>query len=96
MEKPASAISAIIADQNKLPFASQSATKRRASSDPDNALFDTDEAAAYLDLQPGTLEVWRSTKRYKLAYIKIGRKVRYRKRVLDEYLDSNTVDGGVA
>lgn len=35
------------------------------------------EAAAYLGIAPGTLSVWRSTKRYPLAYHKIGRCVRY-------------------
>ena len=39
----------------------------------------TPEAAAYLGVKPTTLEVWRSTKRYPLPYIKIGTKVFYRK-----------------
>ena len=42
-------------------------------------LLTTHEAAALLDVSPQTLEVWRSTKRYPLPYVKIGRNVRYRK-----------------
>lgn len=36
------------------------------------------EAAAYLQVTVGTLAVWRTTQRYPLAYIKVGRSVRYR------------------
>jgi hypothetical protein len=56
------------------------------------ALFDENAAAAYLDLRPGTLAVWRSTKRYALPYIKCGARVRYRKRDLDAFLEARTVE----
>lgn len=55
------------------------------SSDP---LLTTQEAAALLDVSPGTLEVWRCTKRYPLPYVKIGRNVRYRKSVLLAFINS--------
>jgi hypothetical protein len=36
------------------------------------------EAALLLRVSPGTLAVWRSTKRYPLNYLKLGHAVRYR------------------
>jgi hypothetical protein len=60
---------------------------------PQNAdSFDTSGAAQYLGgLSPRTLEVWRSTKRYALAYFKVGRCVRYRKSDLDDFLAARRV-----
>ena len=52
----------------------------------DPNLLDTAEAAKYLGVRPGTLEVWRSTGRYNLTFVKIGRTVRYRRAQLDEWL----------
>lgn len=42
-------------------------------------LLSEQEAAALLDTAPGTLSVWRSTGRYNLPFLKVGRKVRYRR-----------------
>ncbi len=58
----------------------------------DDDLLTTPEAADFLDVAPGTLEVWRSTKRYSLEYVKIGRRnVRYKRKVLRVFRDSGTV-----
>jgi len=54
-------------------------------------LLTPDQAAAYLDLKEQTLAVWRSTRRYGLRYIRVGRNIRYRKRDLDAFLDARTV-----
>lgn len=54
-------------------------------------LLDTDSAAAYLDVTPRTLEVWRSAKRHAIPYIKVGRLVKYRQSDLDLWLESRTV-----
>ena len=48
------------------------------------------EAANYLDVQPQTLAVWASTKRYNLPYIKVGRSVKYSKAALDQFIQSNS------
>lgn len=54
-------------------------------------LLDEKEAAAILDVSVGTLQVWRSTKRYRLAYTKIGRNVRYPKSAIMKFIADNTV-----
>ena len=42
------------------------------------ALLTAEEAAKYLKVEKETLAVWRSTKRYNVPYIKMGRLIRYR------------------
>jgi len=44
---------------------------------PPDTLLDDAQAAAALGLKPSTLGVWRSTGRYALPYVKVGRLVRY-------------------
>ena len=57
---------------------------------PGADLLDEKAAAAVLDVTPGTLSVWRSSGRYALPFVKIGRKVRYRRADLMAWLDSRT------
>ena len=57
-------------------------------------LLDDHAAAAVLDVSPGTLSVWRSTGRYALPFLKIGRKVRYRRADLQAWVDSRTRESG--
>lgn len=57
-------------------------------------LVDEREAAAILDLAPGTLGVWRSTGRYGVPFIKVGRKVRYSRAALAAWLESRTRTNG--
>jgi hypothetical protein len=52
-------------------------------------LFDTEQAGKYLGIEPHTLDVWRSNKRYELPYVKIGRLVKYRKEDLDNFIAKN-------
>lgn len=52
------------------------------------------EAAEILDLAPGTLSVWRSTGRYGIPFIKVGRKVRYSRTALNAWLESRTHTNG--
>lgn len=51
------------------------------------------EAAAYLGVAVTTLEVWATTGRYGLRFVKVGRRVYYRRSDLDRFLDSRTVGG---
>jgi excisionase family DNA binding protein len=54
-------------------------------------LLTTKEVASMLGLAPGSLNVWRATKRYPLPYIKVGRHVRYVLSDVQEFLRSRTV-----
>ena len=55
-----------------------------------DALLDNAAAAEYLGISAGTLDVWRSTKRYAIPYVKVGRLVKYRQSALDAFLASRT------
>lgn len=57
-------------------------------------LLDDRAAAELLDVSPGTLSVWRSTGRYALPFLKIGRKVRYRRADLTTWLEKRTRASG--
>jgi predicted DNA-binding transcriptional regulator AlpA len=57
-------------------------------------LLDEKQAARFLDNSPGTLSVWRSTGRYNLPFIKIGRNVRYRRADLIAWLEKRTRETG--
>jgi hypothetical protein len=54
-------------------------------------LLDTKAAAAYLAIQPHTLEVWRVSGRYDLPFVRVGSRIRYRRDHLDRFLQSRTV-----
>lgn len=53
-------------------------------------LLNTEEASQYLGVTRDTLAVWRTTRRYELPYIKVGRLVKYRLTDLDEWLNNRT------
>lgn len=50
------------------------------------------EAAAYLGLSPTTLEIWASTGRYNLPFVKVGRRAFYRRSELDAFIERRTVN----
>jgi predicted DNA-binding transcriptional regulator AlpA len=57
----------------------------------DDKLLNEREAATILDVTVGTLQVWRSTRRYPLPYVKVGRSVRYKRSALQHFISSRTV-----
>jgi predicted site-specific integrase-resolvase len=59
------------------------------------ALMTANETAVLLGVTPGTLQIWRCTGRYKLAYVKIGGKVRYRLSDVVQFVESRVVRSGV-
>ena len=59
----------------------------------DDELLNEEKAAEVIDVKPGTLSVWRCTKRYPLKYVKIGRLVRYRRGDLRSFAASRVVGG---
>ena len=54
-------------------------------------LLTEQQAAERLGVKPTTLQVWRSTRRYPLAFVKVGRNVRYRSSALERFLTERTV-----
>jgi excisionase family DNA binding protein len=54
-------------------------------------LFTPPQAAEYLGISPGTLAVWRCAKRYPLAFIKVGRLVKYRQSELNRFLNDRSI-----
>lgn len=53
-------------------------------------LLNEKAAADFLDVEPGTLSVWRSTGRYGIPFVKVGHLVRYRRADLEKWLESRT------
>ncbi len=58
---------------------------------PTDPLLDETQTAERLGVSPNTLQVWRSSKRYPLPYVKIGRNVRYRASAVEAFITSRTV-----
>lgn len=54
-------------------------------------LLTENETAERLGLSPHTLTVWRSTRRYDLPFIKLGRSVRYAEDAIERFIESRTV-----
>lgn len=54
-------------------------------------LVGDDQAAEILGIKKQTLAVWRTTGRYDLPFIKVGRSVRYRVSDLEAFLEARTV-----
>ena len=50
-------------------------------------------AAKYLGTNTGTLAIWRSTRRYPLRYVRIGRRIMYRLSDLEEFIGLRTESG---
>ena len=57
-------------------------------------LLDEKQAAEHLTVSPGTLSVWRSTGRYNLPFVKVGRMVRYRLSDLNAWLEARSRESG--
>ena len=55
-------------------------------------LLSTSEAAEYLGARPHSLEIWRSSQRYRIPYIRVGRLIKYRRADLDDWLATRTVN----
>lgn len=55
------------------------------------ALVEDKQAAKVLGVKQNTLAVWRSTGRYRLPFVKVGRMVRYRVSDLAEFMARRTV-----
>ncbi|MFA6449136.1 MAG: helix-turn-helix domain-containing protein [bacterium] len=52
--------------------------------------MNTEQAATYLGISPGTLRVWCSMRKH-VPFVKVGRAVRYDRFELDKYIKENAV-----
>jgi hypothetical protein len=51
------------------------------------------ETAKLLNTTAGVLAVWRSSRRYGLRFVKIGRKVMYRREDIQKFIEARTMPG---
>jgi len=58
--------------------------------DTDKQMLTDKQAAEFLGIKKQTLAVWRSTARYELPFVKVGRAVRYRVSDLEKFIASRT------
>ena len=56
-------------------------------------LIDDIATGKILGIETSTLAVWRSTKRYALPYIKVGRLIRYRESDVEAFIESRVQNG---
>jgi len=63
----------------------------RIQDDDEDKLLTENQTADLMTIQPQTLSVWRTTKRYDLPYLKIGRAVRYRRSDVMAFIESRMV-----
>ena len=61
-----------------------------------SSLLTPEQAASFLGVTAGTLNVWRATRRYPLPFCKIGRKVMYRQSDLETFAESRLHGGDSA
>ncbi|WP_240371985.1 helix-turn-helix domain-containing protein [Brevibacterium zhoupengii] len=59
------------------------------------ATLTREQAAEYLNIPQGTLDVWRTRKKGP-CYVRMGRNIRYRVTTLDAYLLANEQGGSAA
>lgn len=59
-------------------------------------LMTPDQAANLLGVSPRTLAAWRCSGRYSVPYIKVGSKVRYPRKQLNEWLSKRPSGGSQA
>jgi len=57
-------------------------------------MMTSEQAAEYLGLKAQTLALWRCTRRHAVPFVKVGRKVRYRRTDLEKFLRCHTEYGG--
>ena len=57
------------------------------------ALLNAEQVSEILGISVGTLAVWRTTKRYNLPYVKVGRYIRYRMEDVQAFIESRLQKG---
>ena len=64
-----------------------------ATANDQTDLLDTGEAAKLLGLKKRTLDVWRTSRRVRVPFIKLGHAVRYRRSDLQAFVENRVVTG---
>lgn len=64
---------------------------KNESTESISRLLTVKETAKILRIKPSTLTHWRCVKRYNLKFVKIGRRVMYRPKDVNEFIKSRTV-----
>ena len=54
-------------------------------------LLTPEETARLLGVTPGTLSIWRCSRRYPLAFVKVGGRVRYKLSDVEKFVERRTV-----
>lgn len=57
----------------------------------ESELLTIEQAAGYLGISPKTLYKWRSNKKVVVPFVKYDKTVRYRKKDLNEFIESRVV-----
>jgi hypothetical protein len=60
-----------------------------------SVLLTPTDTAALLHTTVGVLAVWRSCRRYPLAFVRVGRKIMYRQEDVQHFIESRTQSGVV-
>lgn len=55
------------------------------------AMLTPEQTADLLAIEPQTLAVWRCNRRYDLPFVRIGRRIRYRRADVLAWIERNTV-----
>jgi predicted DNA-binding transcriptional regulator AlpA len=61
-----------------------------------NNLLSPIQVSDILGISLGTLAVWRCTRRVKLPYVKVGRRVMYKQKAIDDFIERQTFDNEAA
>lgn len=64
-------------------------TVRYLEESAENKLFCTKEAAREIHVEPQTMAQWRHNKKVNIPFVRIGRKVMYRKSDLEAFISAN-------
>jgi excisionase family DNA binding protein len=63
--------------------------QRRSTQSSDGVLLTAAQAAKLLNIQPATLASWRLSGRTELAYVRVGRCVRYRRADITDFIEQH-------
>lgn len=63
---------------------------------PITELLTEKETASRLGVSPTTLRTWRCRRRYQLAFVKVGGRIRYTASAIQKFIETSTIEPGVS